>query len=43
MKLEVGDNYEFKIVEKGVLKHKKHDEIDIHKDIIFKETKKFVE
>jgi hypothetical protein len=43
MKLEIGDNYEFKIAEKGVPKHKKHDEINIYKDILFNETQNFVE
>jgi hypothetical protein len=43
MKLEVGDNYEYKLAEKGVPKHKKHDEIDIYKGILFNETQNFVE
>jgi len=42
--LEVGQNsYEFKLAEKGVPKHKKHNSIQFYEDILFNETQNFVE
>ena len=43
MELEVGDTFEYKIAEKGVPRHKKHYNIEIYKDILFNETRNFVE
>jgi Ulp1 family protease len=43
MKLEVDDNYEFKMAEKGVPRHKKHDEIETYKNILFRMKQNFFE